>query len=55
MIAAKRTIAIVEDDSLLRESFREALSSSEKWTATGCYGRAEAALPAIPKEAPDAG
>jgi DNA-binding NarL/FixJ family response regulator len=54
VIAAKRTIAIVEDDSLLRESFREALSSSEKWTVTGCYGRAESALPAIQKEAPDA-
>jgi DNA-binding NarL/FixJ family response regulator len=54
MTPAKRTIAIVEDDSLLRESFSEALSASEKWTVTGCYGRAESALPALQKEPPDA-
>lgn len=54
MTSAKRTIAIVEDDSLLRESFSEALSASENWTVTGCYGRAESALPALQKEPPDA-
>lgn len=50
----KRTIAIVEDDSALRESFREAVSSSDRWEVTGCYGRAESAIPAIQKEPPDA-
>jgi DNA-binding NarL/FixJ family response regulator len=54
MTPEKRTIAIVEDDSLLRESFREALSTSEKWNVTGCYGRAESALPGIQKAPPDA-
>lgn len=54
MSSAKRTIAIVEDDSALRESFRETLSSSEQWLVTGCYGRAESALPGIQKEQPDA-
>ncbi len=54
MSLAKRTIAIVEDDSLLRESFRETLSASDKWTVTGCYGRAESALPAIQKDPPAA-
>jgi DNA-binding NarL/FixJ family response regulator len=54
MTSAKRSIAIVEDDSVLRESFREALNASDTWKVTGCYGRAESALPAIQKEPPDA-
>ncbi len=54
MTSGKRTIAIVEDDSLLRESFREAISASDKWRISGCYGRAETALPAIQKAPPDA-
>jgi DNA-binding NarL/FixJ family response regulator len=54
MTSAKRSIAIVEDDSVLRESFREALNASDSWKVTGCYGRAESALPAIQKEPPDA-
>lgn len=54
MTAEKRTIAIVEDDSLLRESFSETLSLSEGWTVTGCYGRAESALPAIQEDPPAA-
>ena len=54
MTPAKRTIAIVEDDSLLRESFRETLSASDKWTVTGCYGRAETALEGLQQSPPDA-
>mgnify|MGYP003576399928 CR=1 FL=1 len=53
MSSVKRTIAIVEDDSALRESFRETIVASEKWSVVGCYGRAESALPAIQKEQPD--
>lgn len=49
-----RKIAIVEDDSLLRESFQEALALAEGWEVTGCYGRAESALPEIEKSQPDA-
>ncbi|MEO5912759.1 MAG: response regulator transcription factor [Luteolibacter sp.] len=49
-----RRIAIVEDDSALRESFLEALSVAGSWTVTGCYGRAESALPEIQKNPPDA-
>jgi DNA-binding NarL/FixJ family response regulator len=54
MTQAKRSIAIIEDDSALRESFREALNASDTWRVTGCYGRAESALPAIQKDPPDA-
>lgn len=54
MTPAKRTIGIVEDDSLLRESFRETLSASDKWTVIGCYGRAETALEGLQKSPPDA-
>lgn len=54
MNSAKRTIAIVEDDSALRESFRETISNSERWIVTGCFGRAESALAGIQKEPPDA-
>jgi DNA-binding NarL/FixJ family response regulator len=50
----QRTIAIVEDDSLLRESFRETLDAEDAWRVTGCYSRAESALPEIPKDPPDA-
>lgn len=54
MTSVKRSIAIVEDDSVLRESFCEALNASDSWKVTGCYGRAESALPALQKEPPDA-
>ena len=54
MTSAKRTIAIIEDDSLLRETFTEALSLSEGWQVMGCYGRAESAIPAIQENPPDA-
>jgi len=54
MSSAKRTIAIVEDDSLLRESFSETLSASDKWTVTGCYGRAETALEGLQQNPPEA-
>jgi DNA-binding NarL/FixJ family response regulator len=45
-------IAIVEDDSALRESFRDTLVASSLWTVSGCFGRAESALPAIQKDPP---
>ncbi len=53
MIKEKRTIALVEDDSVLRESFLEALNDTRTWTVTGCYGRAENALVQVPKDPPD--
>jgi len=49
-----RTIAIVEDDSLLRESFQESLTASEAWQVTGSYGRAESAFSGIQNAPPDA-
>jgi DNA-binding NarL/FixJ family response regulator len=54
MTSAKRSIAIVEDDSALRESFREALNASDLWRVTGCYGRAESAFPELQRNPPDA-
>ncbi len=53
MIPRKRTVAIVEDDSELRETFLETLLESDRWTVTGCYGRAETALPEIQRDPPD--
>lgn len=54
MNAAKHRVAIVEDDSLFRESFRETVASSGAWVVSGCYVRAEAALEAIPAVPPEA-
>ena len=48
MTAPTHTVAIIEDDSELRESFRETLAAaSTGWTVTGAYARAETAIPAI--------
>lgn len=54
MTATKRRIAIVEDDSILREAFNDTLSAVGTWTITGCYSRGEPAHPAILKDQPDA-
>lgn len=54
MIPRKRTIAIVEDDSNLRESFLETLNDSNRWTVTGCFGRGETALIELPRKQPEA-
>ena len=51
---ARRRIAIVEDDSILRESFDDTLSAAGTWSSTGCYGRGESARPAILEAQPDA-
>ena len=53
MNSALRTIAIIEDDSELRESFRESLAAAEGWTVTGSFARAETAMPAIQAEPPE--
>ena len=47
-------MVIVEDDSLFRESFMEAIASSESWVVSGCHVRAESALEEIPKDPPEA-
>lgn len=49
-----RKVAIVEDDAAFRESFLETIGSSDRWTATRCYARAELALEEIAKDPPDA-
>lgn len=47
-------VALVEDDSLFRESFLETVSTSATWVVSGVHVRAESALEAIPKNPPDA-
>lgn len=47
-------VAIVEDDSLFRESFLETVSASAAWIVSGIHVRAESALEAIPADPPDA-
>lgn len=47
MTEVRHTVAIIEDDSELRESFRETLAASAAWSVVGCFARAETALPAI--------
>jgi len=54
MTPPNRRIAIVEDDSALRESFQVALDAEKSWTITGSYGRGESALTAIQSDPPDA-
>ncbi len=54
MNSRQRTVTIVEDDSILRETFSETLSGAEGWRVTGCYGRAETAIPNIQSDPPDA-
>ncbi len=54
MNPAPRTVTIVEDDSVLRESFSETLAGADGWLVKGCFGRAESAIPAIRADPPDA-
>lgn len=47
------TIALVEDDPILRSTLAEVLSSSPKWRLTGSYPSAEEAVEAMIKEPPE--
>ncbi len=47
-------VVIVEDDSLFRESFLDAIATTNSWVVSGCHVRAESALEAIPESPPDA-
>ena len=53
MSTLPRTVAIIEDDSDLREWFRETLCNSTDWTIAGSFARAETAMPAIEANPPD--
>ena len=53
MTSTQHTVAIIEDDSELRESFRESLAAAAGWTVTGSFARAETAMPAIQAAPPD--
>jgi DNA-binding NarL/FixJ family response regulator len=48
-----RTIALVEDDSVLRESLAEVLAGSGTWKVTAAYPDAEAALAAMKDKHPE--
>jgi len=47
------TIALVEDDELLRETVAEILAASPKWKLTGIYPDAEAALVGLKAACPE--
>jgi DNA-binding NarL/FixJ family response regulator len=47
------TIALVEDDELLRETVAEILTTSPKWKLTGIYPDAEAALEEMKASCPE--
>ncbi|MEI7956637.1 MAG: response regulator transcription factor [Verrucomicrobiota bacterium] len=49
-----RRVAIVEDDSLFRESFLEIIAESDAWVVGGCHVRAESALDDILADPPEA-
>lgn len=49
----KHTVAIVEDDSELRELLMEILSGEDEWEVAGAYPNAEAALPALLETPPE--
>ena len=53
MNSSSRTVAIIEDDSQLRESFRESLSAADGWEVRGSFARAETAIPAMQAAPPD--
>lgn len=48
-----RRVVIIEDDSQLRESFGELLTSADGWIVTGRFARAETAIPVIQADPPD--
>jgi DNA-binding NarL/FixJ family response regulator len=54
MNSTPHRVVIVEDDSLFRESFMEAIANSESWVVSGCHVRAESALEEIPQDPPEA-
>jgi DNA-binding NarL/FixJ family response regulator len=47
------TVALVEDDELLRETVAEILAASSKWNLTGIYPDAEAALEGMKTACPE--
>lgn len=47
------TVAIIEDDSQLRESFCESLAAADGWAVQGSFARAETAIPAMQAAPPD--
>ena len=53
MITPPHTVSIIEDDSELRESFREILQAAKGWSVTGAHARSETAMPAILADPPD--
>lgn len=53
MSEATHTIALVEDDSALRETLTELLSTSQKWKLTGSYPNAVEALPKLLAQPPE--
>lgn len=53
MTEAPHTIALVEDDSALRETLTEILSSSDRWKLTGSYPNAVEALPKLLAQPPE--
>jgi DNA-binding NarL/FixJ family response regulator len=53
MSTALHTIALVEDDELLRETVAEILAASPKWSLTGTYADAEAALDGMKTACPE--
>jgi DNA-binding NarL/FixJ family response regulator len=48
-----RTVAIVEDDAILRSTLAEVLATSPKWRLTETYATGEAALPGLLSQPPD--
>jgi len=53
MSALPHTIGLVEDDSSLRATLTEILSTSPDWKLTGAFQNAEEALPALQKNPPE--
>src|SRR5258706_7943900 len=47
------TVSIVEDNEQLRKTLARVISRAEGFACLGHYGTAEAALEALPKEAPE--
>ncbi|MEN8773048.1 MAG: response regulator transcription factor [Akkermansiaceae bacterium] len=52
MIPSPNTVALVEDDTTLREALGELIASTEDWKLAGAFPDAESALEAIPTNPP---
>ncbi|WP_035600930.1 response regulator transcription factor [Haloferula sp. BvORR071] len=52
-MSTTRTIALVEDDPVLRETITEVLTASGTWQVTAAYSDAESALAAMKQQHPD--